>query len=122
MPIISMQDLRKESKSRKNKKQELQERLQKMITKDIATELAEYYTHIQGIQKLIDTGYVVNSDIRLNTVVLPVLMDSYMNLKDAFDKSSGRYDESSTREFRKMLVTSIAQKKYPDLVDRINKL
>ena len=122
MPIISMQDLRKESGSRKNKKQELQKRLQKMITKDIATELAEYYTHIQGIQNLIDTGYVVNSDIRLNTVVLPVLMDSYMNLKDAFDKNSGRYDDASTREFRKMLVTSIAQKKYPDLVDRINRL
>ncbi len=122
MPIVSMNDLRNTAKQRKERKEALQKKLRGLIAKDIATELEAYSKIIESLETLIDKGDVVNSDFRIESTVIPVLKDSYMNLKNAFNKTGAHYNDPNTHDFRKLIVHSISQKKYSALLERIEKL
>lgn len=122
MPIVSMKDLRCNAQQHREKKEALRKKLRDLIAKDVAEELAKYQEIINSLESLVDDGSVISSDFRIESTILPVLKDSYLNLKNAFDNTNAHYNDPNTHEFRKLIVRSISQKKYSSLLDRIERL
>lgn len=122
MPVINMSELRTTTQERKKKKELLEKQLRDSIKKDIANELTQLSEVINLLETLCDDGNVVNSDPRIYQNVIPTLRNSFQNFEKTFNKNDPYYNDRHVQEFRKLILNSIAQKNYSNLIERIKNI
>lgn len=118
MPLLDLNELTAQSNRRQQKEQLIKE-LQARITSDISGELNTFRTILGKLDDALRDSTVLRADTKLNMLVEATL-DEFAKVYDMFDKNSIYYSDPQVMAFRKLVVTSLQQKKYSSLVDKIN--
>jgi hypothetical protein len=124
MSIVTYSQLKAMQKKRsmsQEVKEQLQHKLADMIRQDIEQELQDFNHHVEAIKDIYENRFLFKTYNQLSNHIASLENLSKL-FRTAFDKKDINYNSEEMMSYRQLIISSISQKKYRDLLDKINSL